>query len=431
MKGLALLLALVLALGVFWILRAPAATREIAEAVEANAEPRVEEAVPIDVTPPPVKDATRAGVRVPEHANAVEADAPDGTALALEPRQVAITGTLVDQDWTPVPEYEVWLVAAEGFEVRALSFAGEATATARTDGAGRFAFANVSPGIWWIGPAISRSNRKVRDENALAGLPVAVEVTEGSIDPDVLVQAYRGLSVAGRVLDPDDRPVKEVLVVVSGTGGVALGFTDADGAFDIGPLAPGICKLSAQTTFSGFAPPELLEVEAGKRDVVLRMRLGGSLRGRVSNASGDLVSGSILLSCPSGSVWFGTVAEGSFAFEGLAPGPYSLAAAAGGSAAVAKDVVVRAGEVQDAVFLELEPAARLRVRFTGGKSVRQLRATLDGVIVAADGLEPGADTTFVVPEGRISVALFVPDWESSEEQAVVTVAGEEREVVFE
>lgn len=371
-----------------------------------------------------VQSSAPAPTELDEPARVVE------TTLAAAPlpdtTTVAITGTLVDQDWAPVPDYDVWLAAADDLEVRALSFASEATETERTDGAGRFAFEHVTPGIWWIAPA--RDDAKRPDE--LAAVPVAVEVTEGSSDFDVLVRAHRGLSVAGRVLDPHDRPVKGVVILAHGAGGAVMTETDADGTFESSPLLPGTCRLVVYAPFSGFASPEAVMVEAGDRDVAIRLLVPGSLRGRVASADGELPSGTLLVSHANGNILRASFADGQFALEALAPGRYSLAATTDDGAAIAKEVLVQPGEVQDAVVLELGPVAWVTVRLAGAKTVRSLHALHDGVAVFADGIEPGNELAFVVPLGRITVRLTATG-KPSQEREIDVVAAEEVELVFE
>src|SRR6185295_6513656 len=56
-----------------------------------------------------------------------------------------------------------------------------------------------------------------------------------------------------------------------------------DGSFALGPLGPGRFTLRAMNS-GKFAPSDMVRAEAGQADVTLRLRAGGSFRGRVVDA---------------------------------------------------------------------------------------------------------------------------------------------------
>ncbi len=389
MKRLVLLLVLTgLGLGVFWLLRAP--TR-----IHGNREK---------------------GARIVED---------------TEKHLVTVTGMLVDQDSTPVAHHEVWLAEADSFSVvySQPDMPGQMIATVGTDASGHFAFTGVTPGSWWIGPVAERTSAI---PGGLAGLPVRVDVTEGALDVDVLVRAHRELAVAGKVLDPDGRPVEGVYVCVNGGLIADSMFTDANGAFELGPLEPGRCSVSALRLGEPFHPlTDFLEVEAGKRDVVLRIQEATtSLRGHVTGASGEPAHGRVLLTNPEGLHAYHTFDNGSFAFGALEPGFYSVAVSTDDQVAVAKDVLVRLVGTRDEVFLKLEPAARIRVSIGERESARCVGVLFDGALVAFEWIEPNAQATLVVPVGPITVGLRVRGGSPSGRHDVVTRAGQELELMF-
>ncbi|HEX6883466.1 MAG TPA: carboxypeptidase-like regulatory domain-containing protein [Planctomycetota bacterium] len=355
----------------------------------------------------------------------VKKDLPD---LVLEPgeqREVEwslgsgcrLAGTLVDEHDAPVAGHAVWLQrAAHDVPCVFSKYSARSVAESTTDEAGRFAFDDVGPGRWCIGPAAVRSEWEGRDPQALAPVALVVEIPEGSPTEQVLLRAHRGLYIEGRVLDPAGEPARGVSI--SGfnmEAGVSFHVpdTEEDGSFALGPLVPGRYGLWARG--GGGASPDRLVAEAGARDIVLVMKAGGTLKGTVRDgARGEETPARLLLGrCgdPDPSWWANHARDGAFRFDGLEPGTYCLAArASGGRTAIVRDVVVVAGGSSE-VELTLVPGATLRVKYAGKSGELMYELFSGDVRVAAESVAAGTTSETAVPIGRLRLEC---DWFSAD-----------------
>jgi hypothetical protein len=124
-----------------------------------------------------------------------------------------IEGQVVEPDGTAVPDLEVWANRTDrDGNVFFQEFDHGATFTARTDAQGRFAFADVAAGQWWIAPAPVRRDDDEADPRGIAPITQVVEVHEGDARTAVRIIVQRGLYIRGRVLDPAGKAVPRILV---------------------------------------------------------------------------------------------------------------------------------------------------------------------------------------------------------------------------
>jgi hypothetical protein len=194
------------------------------------------------------------------------------------------------------------------------------------------------------------------------------------------------------------------------------------------------------TSKLGSAPSSPVWVAAGQRDVVLRLRPGGGLRGRVVDASTGagceatvecIREGSSL--DPSGERWTTESNEdGEFTQAGLEPGRYSLLASTmGGRFAVLPDLqIVADAEVKDLV-LAVSPGGRLRLRYEGSASRVSIGVTAKGVLIGDRGwMKRGDHGAARVPAGSIVIEMTVDGNTLSLRKSVDFAPGEEKEVVL-
>ena len=220
-----------------------------------------------------------------------------------------------------------------------------------TDAEGRFAFEEVPDGKYFV----------VLDETGYRAVKSAkLELRAGREVDDVVLVADPGLTVAGTVIDADDKPVAEAIVwgrrprslmdfsAAFDDGGNTRGRTDAEGRFQLAGFEAGKVELTVRAP--GFIASEQ-EVQAGASDVTIELRPSCSLSGIVvSTADGEPVhdfraglalAGGIFdpsdplgiekrMRSATGSQAFRQREDGTFTLEGLEPGTYDLTVQAQG-----------------------------------------------------------------------------------------------------
>ena len=176
----------------------------------------------------------------------------------------------------PLGGQRVWLVPLGGFHRPGfMETYWDPMDRTFTDRGGSFVFEDVAPGSWLVGPAPTRRPRS----NSVAPVAQLVEVPPGVLEVEVAIEAYRGLSIRGRVVGPDGEPIRETLVIGSSSSSWLDTEGEDDGTFTLGPLVPGVYQVRATRRFSLYADSESVSVEAGADDLVLHLRRGASLAG--------------------------------------------------------------------------------------------------------------------------------------------------------
>jgi hypothetical protein len=331
----------------------------------------------------------------------------------------------------PVPARSIWLVPASEV-LGLLTIYRQPVAQAVTDDEGFFAFPDVPPGEWAVGPAPSDS----RDDE---GGDVAPTATRVSVPTDVWtveveLRLHRGLFITGEVLRPDGELAGGAYVNGHNEEadvrdyGIAAG-----GAFRIGPLVPGSYRLTAQGGV-GTSTSEPVTAMAGDVDVVLQLNAGGAIQGRlVDPASGESVQGRIKVTNEerSGGVSTRTRPDGSFSLVGLAFGSYTATGSSGDLAGSVKGVVIGPSQSVADVEVPLEPGAVLLIKYTGEQAFAHHHVSVGGSRWGMGRYERGqASRTVRVPgEVVVIVSYETPDGEShTVERTVDLVAGEETKV---
>ncbi len=168
----------------------------------------------------------------------------------------------------------------------------------------------------------------------------------------------------------------------------AMGKTDTQGRFRLGPVLPGpvmsavikasgYSSASASTWTNNAWPDVTLEAPA---QIEVSLKRGGSIEGRVTGADGTPIGGANVVAASSGnmaSMWVGspaavTDAEGRYRVDGVPPGDYHLAADARGFAQAdaggdATKVTVPPEGGTRTLDLTLAAAAVIRGSVTDGK----------------------------------------------------------------
>lgn len=306
-----------------------------------------------------------------------------------------------------------------------------------TDAEGRFVFADVGPGDWWVGPAPKKPGRKraVEPED-VAACARTVVVPPATPRVDVEIRVHRGITIEGHVLDPTGNPVRSAFVQFGHpderqSGGENM--NDDEGHFVVGPIEPGEYELRASSG-GRYVDSLPVRVQAGDTDVVLRLREGAKIEGLVVDATTGQPCAAKLCLMPlftgAPRIMFPeSDSQGKFSLDGLDEGAYAIGATAldGRTGTVAR-VELRPGA--QTVRVEVRPAARVRLRFEGPWPNVQF-AVYDGdVAVAMDGMAKGTERTVIVPAGRATLRLTKYPERTEFSLPLNLEAGATRDVVF-
>jgi hypothetical protein len=263
-----------------------------------------------------------------------------------------------------------------------------------------------------------------------------LQIVAGQADSDLVIHVDRGLFVSGRVLAPAGAQLGEGFVVLDDHARALAVFEpwNADGTFVIGPLLSGTVTLTANS-HSGHAQSEGVVAEAGQKNVVLQLRSGGSISGRVLDEEGRPVESSIVLS------GHGAGADGmqtsvvesnkEFEFAGLDPGLFGLVAwTVDGRAAVLDDIDVAAGSAVKGVELHVVPAGHVRIRYVGPDRNGFVEVTRGSIQVASGGFARDVPTVLVAPPGMVRIRLLTSETHHILERTVEVKVGETSEVTI-
>lgn len=354
-----------------------------------------------------------------------------------------IVGRVTDASGEPMADHVVWLLTQDEARPGLLESYVTPLRRSRSDDAGRFSFEGVRTGVWTVGLAPADRGTDMTEAHAPVAVAVTVEPAAG--DAEVALTVHRGLVLTGRVVDPEGNPIQ---AFVSVAGGAYLSErSESDGKFRIGPLLPGEYRVHAGTFGTGgllLADSEAAPVTVGgaTEELVLRLRLGGSLAGiALDDGTGDPVPANIVLTAAEGrTAWSRSGEESEFEFGGLLPGHYHLTATTqDGRIGILNDFEVEAGVARRRLEVFLVPGGFVRVGYDGPGEVGNYEIEVDGARIATDGLYSGTRARCVVPPGKVTVAFRVIDRTSAvrpfpvlfEERRTVEVdAGEEVEVFF-
>jgi hypothetical protein len=360
-----------------------------------------------------------------------------------------LNGLLVDERGMPTGGHDVWLMPTE-LKISHYFLPYEnhrVTAKARADHVGKFAFADVSPGTWWIGPApdepdssstrgATRSSQP--GDNALVPCAQVIEVQAGESKLDVVVQAQRGLWISGRVLGAYGSRAKATTVIATSDDnpwGASVSTTE-DGSFRIGPLKSGRYELHA-FGWGMECSSMPVNANAGDEGVSLKLRSGGNIEGKLVDASGnESLHGEIMYkhrdTTMNGCTFTPTHPDGTFRLEGLGPGTYDLVARIGdGRFAMSRDIVVEAGVRVSGIVLALERGAKLTVRYEGANPLGWFQVRRDGMDIAMDTISSKQTSQVqIVPAGKLTISLHLDERADALVRDVDVAAGEEKEVVF-
>jgi protocatechuate 3,4-dioxygenase beta subunit len=255
-------------------------------------------------------------------------------------RSARIAGRVVDGvSGAPVTNFTLGLVITPGPQV----IAHELQQRFRTED-GSFEFLDARPGTWYL---------SLTAEGYAGGLSDPLTLQQGQQISGLTILALRGMTVRGRVLDPDGRPVSSARVVAEAasrdatpphafalviqrtlrTSARLRSYTDAGGHFHLEALMPGAWRIQVEAPgLSPAATPEFTGREG--EEVVLqdiRLSRGARIFGIVRKADGTPDDQATVVVAPQDPalgfpLTLPTDSEGRYEATGLKPGSYKVQA---------------------------------------------------------------------------------------------------------
>ncbi len=344
-----------------------------------------------------------------------------------------VVGRLLDDDEKPIASREIWLVTQRDGYSRVFRPWVKPIARATSGDDGAFVLSNIAAGSWFVGVA-PPSIGATLDLDALGGLaePVSIDATATRVE--VVLHASRGLTIRGKVLTPDGAPLANANVNANHLAATSYfnAKAGADGEFTIGPLARGDYRVSA-ADYEHFAESDPIVVKAGARELVLRVKLAGSIRGRVVDADGALARASIkVLPTKIGEGAFvemeGEAPQGTFEFKALVPTRYEVLASSTDGWIAHQTVDVVAGGAPNECTLELKRGATIRVHYLGPKPVLFVDFSVDGVSAGLDSVDKDGEHTFTILPGHVTLTTKYDAKETGEAQTFDVAAGETKSI---
>lgn len=333
----------------------------------------------------------RLTVRAPGFPSAMVDVPPLERGAVAEPIRIVLSearrarGRVMDTEGRPVPGAEVRLRwPPENERPSHLLDRLDATEAATTNDAGEFRF-----------PAVSEGEYEVRIAHAEYLTPgdarAAVLGGQGDVDLGVFT-VVRGAEIHGLVTGPDDEAVAGADVRVDDfrveREQRRSTTTDLDGTFRLAGLPHGQVDLNVSA--EGFAPSSFRGARTGSDEpILIELQAGATLAVRVVDDAGKPVAGASLELEPdtptlmrmgvwsSGDFFKRTGSDGSFRFENVGAGTWSIEATEGNAKAELDGIELVAGTER---FVELQLRARDRLT----------------VVVTARSGEPVADAEILV-----------------------------------
>ncbi|MFQ5528253.1 MAG: carboxypeptidase regulatory-like domain-containing protein [Thermoanaerobaculia bacterium] len=254
-------------------------------------------------------------------------------------------------------------------QIRATGEGGGATAGGRvmmramlgmamSDTDGYFELEDMEPGVIRL---------TVRAQGWRAAELGGLKIPKGEDVSDLEITLLEGASIEGRVLGADNAPVAGALVRLDTPGvrfGGAAAQADGDGRYLLDGIEPGRQKVIARDEELGEVAEEI-EVDEGTNRLDLVYSGGTFVEGRVVDHLGGPVPGAEVSLRQQGQVWGGahatSDASGTFRFEGVRDGLYSLQAEREGHAS---------GERPEPVEIVGQPVVGLEVALGAAGTIR-------------------------------------------------------------
>lgn len=270
--------------------------------------------------------------------------------------------------------------------------------SAKTDAAGSFEFKGLPrTSVLVLAHGADSASSEVEVDLSSGNAEVTLRLTVNGRIAGEVVDA-QGQRVAGAQVVAIPQDGAEVAAMArSRSGRLAIGLSDDQGLFQVGPLAPGAYQLRAATELSvqdvGFWHQQAVMAHVGDTNVRLVVLPTASLHGRVALEKGGVPSAySVALTLSKPQVF--SARDGSFRIGHVVPGKHLVKVAAPGQAETELAVdALKPGEDRDLGTIVLRGGQSLsgHVLDTAGQPVGGARVLL-GAELLGDGRAPGAGT---------------------------------------
>ncbi|MEO6708369.1 MAG: carboxypeptidase-like regulatory domain-containing protein [Planctomycetota bacterium] len=349
----------------------------------------------------------------------------------------SLKGLLLDGQGKPVAEHRMWRMMCDTPDPLPILFKdnGKPAAATRTDKLGRFEFADVPVGTWYVG--IAPESEVLHESAGFPGYaePIVVS-TEGEV-VELVLRVEAGLYIRGRVVDQRDNPVAwcSIRGALENTSISELEDSEFSGAFTLGPLVKGTWLLEAYPSLGELTPSPQIRVQSGSEGVVIHLRTGASIEGTILDGAtlGSVKSTVMIVRANGDQVRGGRIRsdDGEFRFEGLTPGTYLIYARdEAGGVGVSDAITVAEDESSKGCQIRLVPGAKLRMRYEGEADYASYMILVGGSLLGFESAEKGRIQDESVPAGAIEVRWT--GWESklTKTESFTVAVGEVRELVW-
>ncbi|MCE9595162.1 MAG: carboxypeptidase-like regulatory domain-containing protein [Planctomycetes bacterium] len=402
---------------------------------------------------PPLRTGIDVAARIrpnpPGRKNVKLAPGEERTVVFDLSRKVAVFGRVVDSDKRAVAGAELLLqrTAPLTTESEASKSAlpeivepAPEPRTTLTDADGMFRFEEVPPGHWSLGTDPERLAQlaQATTPGVAKVEPRRLRLLGDGTDAELELNAIVGWMIAGRVVDPDGRPVEGASVGNSEAGHHARRSgdgrtisTDVDsatsgpsGEFTLGPVTLASIEIVATTEADGLSESSAVELNGPASHVVLALTRSCRIAGRVTPVPSDEDERlEVYLTSNTSSHWNleSSWSEGPFEFEAVPPGEYRVVARSSGRssdglAVVSRPIQLAEGQQINDLLLELAPAARIRIVAGGSSASREewelsrwYRVQVDGASVEQFVVTHVDEEGLVIPAGRVRITpAFAP-----------------------
>lgn len=329
----------------------------------------------------------------------------------------SIEGLAVDARGAPVADVRI-----DAEQINQQSNAGISRSSAVSGKDGRFALVGIQDGSYQVSAAKRGFSQK------LAG-----QFPAGTRDLRVQLES-RGM-IRGKVVDPASRPVTRFeLVLVAMRDGVATPtnqaktYQSADGSFEFDDVEPGEYQLEANA--DGFAPTKsatfFVDRDHAAENILIQMKLGGGLRGRVVSSTGEPIANADITiqpnnyqnhflvdlfaqfpnSRPQTTPKVRSGRDGTFELKNLKPESVQVEVKAKGHSSLQKnDIVVNEGSSTDIGVLTLSAGGEIRGRCVDASG----RPFADGTVTATPVADPNDPNQTAQAAGKQSTTK--PDYD--------------------
>jgi hypothetical protein len=316
----------------------------------------------------------------------------------------------------PAPDEELWLLAYGDAYPGPTADRWTPLQRARTDSAGRCAFADVQPGRWVVALAPA-SKRGAGDASVRYAVATAIESPGASVP--VSFTLHTGLYIAGTVLAPDGTPTPAYVSAGNASyRGDAQGSPVRAGKFRIGPLLPGRYRLTAHgpgSTSEGAAPltdSDPVLAEAGSEGVELWLRAGCDFElSAIDAGTGEPTLGKFTLVPQERetAVYSGGYRT-SATFGGQAPGRYRVLACTEEGLVGSLEVEAAAGE-RRALTIPVAPGGSVRVDYRGQARMLAVWLEESGARMGLVYVPSGGSESLSAPAGSYTLRTFVAEFD--------------------